>query len=1013
MKKFILLGFMLVLAFAFSESQAQDRTVSGKVTSVEDGSTLPGVNVILKGSTTGTVTDLDGNYSLSVPSTGGVLVFSFIGLTTEEVEIGVRSVIDLSMSPDIKQLNEVVVVGYGTQERKDITGAVAGASAEDIKDMVTPDFAQAVQGRIAGVQVSSASGRPGQRMIMRVRGVASVGGVGSNEPLYVIDGVPISNADDSQNDAGQGQSPLANLNQADIADIQVLKDASAAAIYGSRASNGVVLITTKKGDFNQKTQINFSASYGFQSLTEEPELLNSAQYREIAREARANAGAPADPRFEEDNTVPDTDWIDLILRDQSTISNYQLSANGGSENTRFFLSAGYFQQESILSAGDFERLSARLNLDHKATDKLSFGTNLTFARSELFETAVDNSIFSPWPQALQGRPDEAPFDEEGGFAAVSVNNPVQMFEQENITDIYSVVGNIYAEYEIIEGLKFRTNLGTNTYYTEDFFYAPTTHPLGEGNTRGSGAASNSLRTNWLTENTLSYSKSLMSGDLQLDALVGFTYQVDTREFSRVEGQAFPSNSFRYLASAAQITQGTSDWTSNELESLLGRVNLDYKEKYLVSLSVRRDGSSRFGANDRYGVFPSASVGWRLSSEDFMQDLDFIQDLKVRASYGVTGNQASIGDFDHLTQISAGENYNDQPGIGTVRLGNPDLTWEETRQLNLGLDISVLNARLNFAIDYYNKLTDGLLINEPLPYESGLRSIRRNLGEVENRGFEISINSVNINTGDFRWESSFNIARNVNEVLALGSENAPIDVGFVSRTAVGQPIGAFFVVNALGVDPDTGDMVYEDIPGEDGAPPNGGIGGEDRQFLGNPWPDYIGGLTNNLSYKGFDLSFFFQYSFGGDIYRLYDEGNGGASNLGAAIDPNNLGTTPPNMTTDVLDRWQQPGDVTDVPRAVAGARGVFNTQRSSRFLEDGSYVRLKNVTLGYNLPQNVVNRAGLQSLRVYVTGQNLLTFTDYSGFDPEVSSSLDDRQLGVDQGAIPQLRSYIFGLNIGL
>ncbi|MCG8391026.1 MAG: hypothetical protein MJA30_36085, partial [Cytophagales bacterium] len=309
--------------------------------------------------------------------------------------------------------------------------------------------------------------------------------------------------------------------------------------------------------------------------------------------------------------------------------------------------------------------------------------------------------------------------------------------------------------------------------------------------------------------------------------------------------------------------------------------------------------------------------------------------------------------------------------------------------------------------------DGLLINEPLPYESGLRSIRRNLGEVENRGFEISINSVNINTGDFRWESSFNIARNVNEVLALGSENAPIDVGFVSRTAVGQPIGAFFVVNALGVDPDTGDMVYEDIPGEDGAPPNGGIGGEDRQFLGNPWPDYIGGLTNNLSYKGFDLSFFFQYSFGGDIYRLYDEGNGGASNLGAAIDPNNLGTTPPNMTTDVLDRWRQPGDVTDVPRAVAGARGVFNTQRSSRFLEDGSYVRLKNVTLGYNLPQNVVNRAGLQSLRVYVTGQNLLTFTDYSGFDPEVSSSLDDRQLGVDQGAIPQLRSYIFGLNIGL
>ncbi|MEQ9169204.1 MAG: SusC/RagA family TonB-linked outer membrane protein [Fulvivirga sp.] len=659
-----------------------------------------------------------------------------------------------------------------------------------------------------------------------------------------------------------------------------------------------------------------------------------------------------------------------------------------------------------------KRLSARLNLEHKVNDKLNFGTNLTLSKSEIFETTRDNSIYSPWSQALQGRPDEPVFNDDGTFAVVSVNNPVQMFEPDYITNLYSAVGNLYAEYELFEGLKFKTNLGTNTVYTKDFSYSPTTHPTGAGSIAGAGTASNALRTNWLTENTLSYAKELMGGDLSLNALLGFTYQEDTRERSSVAGQGFPSDFFKYLSVAATITTGSSDWTSNSLESLLGRVNLDYQDKYLLSATIRRDGSSKFGRNNRYGVFPSASFGWRISAEDFMQNVDLVQDLKFRASYGVTGNQASIGNFTSLSLIGAGENYNGQPGFGGTVLGNPDLTWEETVQLNLGIDASILDGRLNIALDYYNKKTNDLLLAVPIPYESGFSTIQKNIGEVENKGFEISLNSINIDNGGFRWESSFNLSRNVNEVLKLDQDN-PISAGFVSQTEVGQPIGSFFIINAQGVDPQTGDMIYEDIPDEDGNPANGTIGSEDRQHMGSPWPDFVGGLTNNLSYKGFDFSFFFQYSFGNDVYKIYEEGLNGTANLGAAIDPNGLGVTPANMTTDMLGRWRNPGDNTSIPRAVAGAQGIYNTQRSSRFLEDGSYVRLKNITLGYNLPRTVLDKVGVRSFRVYVTGQNLLTFTDYSGFDPEVSSSLDDRQIGVDNGAIPQLKSYIFGLNIGL
>lgn len=991
----------MALQFVFVESQGQSRTVTGTVLSQEDNSPVPGVNVVVKGTTQGTVTDVEGRYSLSVPDDNSVLVFSFIGFRTQDVPVGGRSTVDVAMTLDATELNEVVVVGYGTQERRSITGAIAKVNAKDaIENIPVADPLQAIQGRVAGVQVTSGSGRPGQAQVVRVRGVASIGVAGSNDPLYVVDGVIISNQDDTRNlstpQAGQGLSPLANLAPEDIQSIEVLKDASAAAIYGSRGSNGVVLITTKRGTYGQKTQIDFNAYYGVQSLTNQLDFLDARQYREIQREALANAGLPADPELADDPNLATTNWNDLILRDQSNIRNYQLSANGGSDKTRFYTSLGYFTQESILKVGDFNRISGRVNLDHKATERLSMGINLQFAKSTTAQTAVDNSIYSPWPRSLDSRPDERPYDDNGAFAVNSFNNPIQMFEPTLTSDLYSTVGNFYAEYEILKGLAFRTSLGANVIYVEDDSYFPTTHPQGQG-VEGDATVATALRTNWLTENTLTYTRKFLNNKLDLNALAGYTFQEDTRERTYVSGRGFPSDAFRYITSAASIYGGSSDWTGYRIESYLGRVNLDYDGKYLFSAAIRRDGSTRFGINNRYGTFPSASIGWRISGENFMQDVSFFSDLKIRASWGKTGNQASITNFGALTLIGSGENYNDQPGLAGSIIGNPNLVWEATTQVNLGLDMSIFNGRLNLAFDVYDKSTNDLLLGEPIPRTSGFGTIQRNVGSIVNKGFEVNVNSINIDRA-LRWTTSLNFARNSNEVTVLANNNAPLDIGFVSRTAVGQPMGSFFVVKALGVDPETGDMMYEDLDA------NGVIGGADRQFLGNPWPDFVGGITNSLSFKGFDFSAFFQFSYGNDVYKNYQEGINGTTNLGASL---------ANMTTEVLDRWRSPGQSASMPRAVAGARGVYNNQRSSRFIEDASYMRLKNVTLGYTIPKEVLQRVKLRSVRVYVTGQNLLTFTNYSGFDPEVSSSLDDRQFGVDQGAIPQVRNVSFGVNLGL
>lgn len=1010
MRKVLLLSLVMLLTLV-SQAWAQNQTISGKVTDQSNGEGLPGVAVLVKGTTVGTTTSFDGSYTINVPSNAATLVYRFIGYLSVEKPIGNASEINVALKSDTKLLEEVVVVGYGTQERRDITGSVASVKSDEIKNTPVAGLDQAIQGRIAGVNVTSSSGTPGGGISVRVRGTSSISA--GNDPLYVVDGVPVSNTDISQGGFGnQKINPLAEINPNDIESIEVLKDASSAAIYGSRASNGVVLITTKKGKAG-KTQVDIDAYAGVQNFTKKVDFLNATEYTNIVNEARQNymndnpgktvslLGAPA----------YDTNWIDEVTRSTASISNLQVSVRGGDEKTKFYISGAQFKQEGIILNNEYERKNLRLNLDHSISSKIKIGTNLGVSRSNNNRIIGDNSIFAPWPNALQSRPDQPAYNEDGTYFATQRNNPVQgALEPDYETTIFRVFGNLYGNYEIIPGLNYRLSVGGDWYNNKEFQYEPITSGQGFG-TKGYGLAGNGTASNYLVENTVDYAKSF--GELNMTALLGYTFQDFVTERQYVTGTDFPSASFRYITSAAKIPSGTSTWTSNALESYLGRVNLDYADKYLLSLAIRRDGSSKFSEDNKYGTFPSVSVGWRLSQESFMQDISFLSDLKLRASYGVTGNQEGIGDYAALALIGGGQNYNDQSGVAPSQLPNPDLKWEQTTQTNVGVDFGFLSNRISASADYFIKKTDDLLLSRPLPRTSGYTSITENIGSLENTGLEFAVSTQNL-TGEFKWTTDFNIAFIDNKVTKLNNDE-PFDRGFVNRVAVGESIGAFYLLEQIGIYQTNdevpeklfakgvraGDVKFRDINGDGDI-----TTGADRTFVGSAVPDYFGGITNNFAYKGFDLSVFFQYSVGNEVYAMWKELDG-AGNLGSGANNNAI-------AQDVADdRWTGAGTSNTVPRAVYGAAGTYNAQRSSRYLEDGSYLRLKTLNFGYTLPSTLVDRVGLRKVRVYATGQNLLTFTDYSGFDPEVSSNAQDAvTAGNDQATLPQLRSFTLGVNIG-
>lgn len=1015
------LMLLCLIATSFVTVNGQQINVSGTVIDREDQLPLPGVSVIIKGTTIGTVTDTEGKYSLAAPSNQSIIVFTFVGYTTQEIQVGSQNLINVSMSQDLRQLSEVVITGYGSQLKQDLTGNIASLKGEEIKNVAVPTFEQALQGRATGVFVESTNGKVGQGIKVRVRGSSSV--TASNQPLFVIDGIPVTSQSQGRTTSAD-TNPMADINFNDVESIEILKDASAAAIYGSRASNGVVLITTKKGA-SGKTRFNLDMYTGFSRPTNNKDWLNAEQYVDYFLQAAANQDRIENDDFwtgfvqarfdrysagtDWQNGEVDTDWQDEAYQD-AAVHQIDLSASGGTDKTRFYASGSYSDQEGILIDNRFQRLSGRINLDHSATDKLTFGLNMSLARSENQRLSDDNSFSTPI-QLVAQPPIQPTIDprtgELSGDFTLYFNGLLYRDNTTFETVVYRNLSNVFATYELFPGLTFRSEFGIDLLTQNEDRWFGTAVSRNTGNDRGLVWNRWTQVVNYNTNNFFTYNNT-WDQNHYLEVVAGMSYQESTTTISFVEGQEFPNDDFRRIASAADISAGRSEGTEWNILSYFARANYKYNDRYLLTLSARVDGSSRFGENNRYGFFPGASVGWVLSEESFLQDQNALSFLKLRASFGLTGN-TPVGNFEPRGLFSGDAGYAGVPGMRPSQVANPDLSWEQTAQWDVGIDFGFLNDRITGEIDYYIKKTTDLLLDVNVPGTTGFRRQLRNIGELENKGFELMINTQNT-VGEFNWSTNFNIALNTNELTDLAGQ--VIEGGFINRAVEGEPLGVFFAQEFAGVDPDNGDALYYlNTVNPDGSinrETTNSYGAAQRVVIGDPNPDFIGGLGNTFSYKGIDLFVLFNFVQGNDIY------NGGGRFQSAS------GDWFDNQTVDQLNGWTPNNRNTNIPEArFAGGNG---TGHSSRWISDGSYVRLRTATLGYTLPARLVERVNLDRVRVYVSGINLLTFTDYDGWDPEVNTdfltgeNLADNSGNISQGndfyAAPQARTITFGINVG-
>lgn len=1010
MRKTLLLSIFICF-FLVTSTFAQERAVSGTVVSAEDGTALPGVSVAVKGTANGTITNVDGSYRLNASETS-TLVFSFIGLESQEVLVGTQTNINVQLKASSTTLEELVVTGYDTQQRRTVIGAIASVTPKDFQGIPVVGIDQALQGQAAGVQVTQSSGTPGGGITVRIRGNTSISA--SNRPLFIVDGVPVEDGVLSQRDfGGQNDNALSTINPNDIASMQVLKDASTKAIYGSRGANGVVLITTKRGALNAKTTISLDVQRGIIDPVHTLELLDSKELLELQREAITNAGKNPDQQglITGVTDAVNTNWIDEVLR-RGVYQQYQLSVSGGNDKTRFYNSLSYRKEEGIQLNNVLRRYVGSFNIDHKVSKKLALGSNITLSRLENDRVKGDNFLDGVYSGAVKSLPYYQPYDEQGrlvgpgniAYPAFPNFNPVAQALLPRFKSLTTkILGGIYAEYNFTDKLKFRTKVSADyNGVTEDQFESSQTAIGGYLPNNGYGVYNQGIYATIINTNLLTFNQTLQ-GKHHFSSLLGHEILQRVDRTFYVEGTQFPRDDFTYISGPdgsqlATVSQGGSYLVKSGLLSFFGEVKYDFEEKYLLSLTVREDGSSRFGKRKRFGFFPSIAAGWRLSEESFMKRLPVVSDLKLRASYGFTGNER-IGDFQFLGTFS-GSTYSGNSGLGPDKLGNPDLQWERTREINVGFDVSLWQGRIQVNFDAYNNLTNKLLFAQPLPTTTGFGGFQSNIGTVSNKGLELGLTTVNMN-GEFSWTTTLNLSKNLNKVVDL-VDTLPLFRGYSANNAgstnvimVGQPLGTFWGLKFLGVDPATGDALYEDTNGD------GSITANDGQIIGNAQADLIGGITNRFSYKGFDLSVFFQFSYGNELLNFNN-----ATLLDAGQDLNN------NQVIAARKRWKKEGDITSIPRYEQG--NSFNNYHSSRLIEDGSYLRLKNITLGYNLPKNLVNRAKLSSVRVYASATNLLTFTNYTGNDPEVST-LDGSTTaqGVDFFTLPQIRTIMAGITIGL
>jgi TonB-dependent starch-binding outer membrane protein SusC len=1020
MSKYRWLAAALVAAAVFpTNAIAQETgTVMGLVTSQETGQPVQGAQVRVVGTNLGTLTNAQGRFMIAnVPQGPQAVQVVFIGYrqVTREVTVGPSPAeLNIQLETDVLGLDELVVVGYGVERRRAVTGAVGSMRSAVIEDLPTPTIDNALQGRLAGVMVTQNSGNPGSAITVRVRGSSSISA--GNQPLYVIDGLPLNQGNFSLlGYGGQQIDALADLNPDEIESIEVLKDASAAAIYGSRASNGVILITTRRG-LTDRAEVNINSYYGTQSDWRRVPMLNTPQYIEVYNDGLMNrfgisVGCDGDGADIEYDCAVNTDWLDQMFR-SAPIYNVDGSVRGGTERTRYYVSGSAFNQDGIVRGFGYERLAGRLNLDYIPFDRLTLGTNLGLSHGLTTRSQGDNTIYGPFANAIANPPVDPVFDEDapGGYAQTLYANPVGLSMENGGTEkTVRILGNTFANYQFLPWLSGRASVGIDQYTLHSRRYdSPVIGPYtGSG---GAGWSANSYVTKATYEGTLNFNRAF--GPVHnLSGVVGTSYEDNQEEYNWVQGQGFPTEAFRYITSAAQITGGSSSLTTWSLMSFFGRATYSFDDRYVATFNLRTDGSSRFGEENRYGTFPSASFLWRVSDETFMDAQPIFSELALRVSYGRTGNQQQIGNYAARGLFGGGFNYLDVPGIAPTQLANPSLKWETTDQFNVGADMAFLNNRLALNLDYYQKNTDDLLVARPVPRTTGFTSIWSNVGSMRNTGIEATARAIwaQAPAGGFNWTTDFNISRNRNEVTALLNDE-PIMSGFASRVEVGQPLGAFYgyvmdgifqsqeEVNAHAFQTAgtrAGDVRFKDLNGD------GVINADDRAIIGSPWPDFEGGLTNNFAFRGVDLSAFLQFSYGNDIYngiRTY------ADQFGSFWD---------NHTTRALDRWTPDNPSNTEPRAVWGDPNS-NTRTSSRFIEDGSYTRLKNVVLGYTLPAEMAQRTGFRRVRAYVQGQNLITWTNYTGFDPEVNYAGNTSVTrGTDFYTLPQARTVTFGFNLGI
>lgn len=989
-----------------------------------NGQPLPSANVSEKGSKNGITTDFDGKFSITVQSENAILVISYIGFDTQEVALKGQTSIKVVLKETASGLNEVVVVGYGTQKKHDITGSISSINKNAIKDLVLTSTEQALKGQAAGVQMTQSSSAPGGGASVRIRGGNSISA--GNEPLYVIDGFPIYN--DSSNSTGvlgngQPTNVLASINPSDIESMEILKDASATAIYGARGANGVIIITTKRGKSGQSS-VSFETYYGFQQLSKKIDLVNAYDYARNANVDNVQRARPIIfPNPEIYNPAvygQGTDWQDEAFTVAPT-QNYQLGFTGGNDQTKYAISGNYFTQDGILRGSDFTRGSVRVNLDQNLSSKFKLGLSFTASRTAnnqaKTDTDLDANNVGAVTSILYAPPTAPVYGADGNYNRFIgpdgsfYGNPVaSLLEIKNLSRTDRVMGNVFLDYKITKDLLFKISFGGDQINVKDDYYMPAFIQNTGQNAKARIGVNQSF--SWLNENTLTYTKTFAEKH-SFTALAGFTRQKFTSENVTTGADKFVNDVLEdgSLGTGAIVVPPTSNINEWALESYIARINYGYNNRYLITLTGRADGSSRFGESNKFSFFPSGSLAWRVSEEDFMKSTqNIISNLKFRVSYGQTGN-TEIPTYRSLAALGGTANYPIggviTSGVASTRVANPNLKWETTSQFDGGIDLSLFANRINIVADYYDKRTKDLLLDVQIPGTSGYQTSLQNVGSVRNHGIELALNTVNFD-GDFKWKTSFNITFNKNEVTDLGGDyERPAGGGSASKAIantgilrVGEPVGLFYgyVTDGLFQTPaevtagiasgqagvQLGDRRYKDVNGD------GKLDANDRTILGYAQPDFFYGMTNTFSYKNFDLNVLINGVQGNDVLNL---------NVNAETDINAPGSN---------NRWTATNTNTDVPRTTK------ETRLTNKQVEDGSYLRIQNISFGYEMPKVVFKNTFVQSIRLYVSLQNYFTFTNYKGYNPDVNSfGQDNLSIGVDRGGYPAAKTFLMGLNVKL